>query len=369
MTVDLGLPHLRTSERGAFKRCPQRWWWSYREGLRPLGQPSNPLWFGTGIHIAFAEWYIPGLKRGRDLRETWEQYCKDEIRFIKTQAVADDGTDAKIAEYVEATELGLAMLDNYLEEYGEDESWEVLAPEQVFAVLIPDENGDPIVEYNGTFDGVYRDLVDGLIKLMEHKTAAAISTKHLSLDDQAGSYWAVATHCLWSEGIIGKKEHLDGITYNFLRKAKADSRPVGPDGMVHNKPVKQNYLDAFAPRRIPATASLSIPKLEALAEKYDVEVWGDVSKVQPAPNFVREYVTKTKRERRTQLQKISNEAIHMDEMRKGNLPLYKNPTKDCSWDCDFFDMCELQESTPDWEEYRDAMFVVRDPYADHRKSA
>jgi hypothetical protein len=49
----------------------------------------------------------------------------------------------------------------------------------------------------------------------------------------------------------------------------------------------------------------------------------------------------------------------------------KNPTKDCSWDCAFFRMCQLdehgdQESVQDMKE---ALFVKRDPYADHRKSA
>jgi hypothetical protein len=365
---------LRNSERTAFKRCPQRWWWAYRQGLRPKGQPSNPLWFGTGIHLCFAEWYIPGQVRGRDMHETWEEYVAGEIRFIKTQAREDDGTEARIAEYVEAETLGHAMLDGYLEQYGLDENWDVIAPEQIFAVMIPDSFGDPIVELVGTFDGVYRDLVDDEIKLMEHKTAAQISTAHLSLDDQAGTYWAVATHVLRENKLIKPREEISSITYNFLRKAKPDERPVGPDGFAHNKPTKAHYLDAFEKSRKLKylehyNQKTGLPQLELLAKQFGVEVWGDVSKVQPAKNFVRHPVPRTRHERKTQIQRIADEALHMEAIRNGDLPLYKTPTKDCSWDCDFFAMCELHESTPDWTEYRDAMYVVKDPYADHRKAA
>lgn len=379
--VDLGLPHLRNSERAAFKRCPQKWWWSYREGLRPIGQPSNPLWFGTGIHLAFAEWYVPGPKRGVDLRETWTKYCKDEIRFIKTHAESGDGSEEKIAEYVEATELGLIMIEGYLARYGNDDSWDVIAPEQVFAVLIPDGYGEAIVELNGTFDGVYRDLVDGMIKLMEHKTAAQISLEHLSLDDQVGTYWAIATHRLREIGLIKPRESLAGVTYNVLRKAKPDTRPIGPDGMVNNNPTKLHYFKAFkefgietveqsSPKSGPIPiAKAKLSDLEVASKFAGIEVFGDISKVQPAANFIREFVPRTRYEMKTQLQRISNEAIHMDMMRHGELPLYKTPTRDCARFCEFFHMCELHESTPDWEDFRDMMFRVQDPYADHRKSA
>jgi hypothetical protein len=342
--------------------------------LRPIGQPSNPLWFGTGIHLAFAEWYVPGLKRGRDLRDTWSEYCDGEIRFIRTQAkrTATDNTEEKIVEYVEAKELGIAMLDGYLEKYGTDESWEVIAPEQVFAVLIPDVDGKtPLIELNGTFDGVYRDLVDGLIKLMEHKTAAQISTSHLSLDDQAGTYWAVATHALRNEGLIKKTDAIDGIQYNFLRKAKADERPVNADGSATNKPTKAHYVEAFKLQELNGIdGKEKLEDLERIAVNLGITVLGEVSKVQPAANFERVYIERTRGEQKKQLEKIRDEALNMNAMRYGELPLYKTPTRDCAHFCEFFAMCELHESgNSDWEQYRDAMFRVQDPYSDHRKSA
>ena len=79
MTVDLELPMLRTSERKSFKRCPAQWWWGWREGLTPKRRKSGALWFGTGIHLALENWYIPGQQRGVDPRETWKKFVGEQI--------------------------------------------------------------------------------------------------------------------------------------------------------------------------------------------------------------------------------------------------------------------------------------------------
>jgi hypothetical protein len=99
-----------------------------------------------------------------------------------------------------------------------------------------------------------------------------------------------------------------------------------------------------------------------------VTVLGERSKVQPLPLFHREIVPRTSAERRQQLQRIQNEALHMRAMREKLLPLYKNPTRDCTWDCDFYTMCMLQDNGGDWETHKEVAYRVADPYADHRKS-
>lgn len=57
------LPLLRTSERTTFMRCPQAWYWGHVEGLTPIVEKKVAADFGTGIHLALAEWYkYPGDK-------------------------------------------------------------------------------------------------------------------------------------------------------------------------------------------------------------------------------------------------------------------------------------------------------------------
>lgn len=375
-------PMLRTSERKDFKRCPQRWWWGWREGLKSRGSDRTPLWFGSGVHLGLAEWYVPGTKRGVHPVETFNAYAKDSLHAIKIQ----DATEEAVAEYEDGAVLGEILLNAYIERWGKDDSWDFIQAEKAFSLDVPwpdgsrqglydvpgpnPDTGDPaaMLIYKGTWDGVYRDLSDGKIKLLETKTAAQISTSHLSLDDQAGSYWAIAGHSLRAEGLIGTKERIHGITYNFLRKGKPDERPKDAEGYSCNKPIKADYQTALGIGPIEAR-KMKLEYMEDIARKAGVTVLGDRSKSQPPPLFVREQIWRTAPERKVQLQRIQNEGVAMQAYRDGLLPLIKNPTKDCSWDCSFFAMCELQERGGDWETFKKAAYKQMDPYADHRKSA
>lgn len=328
------IPLLRTSERRDFKRCPQRWWWGWREGLRPKGTPSDALWFGTGWHLVMEHHYCgPGAKRGGDPHGVWEEYVADEIRFIRSQVTESNGVSEE--PYQEAGELGHAMVDEYLRVYGDDEQWSIIRPEKAFQVYIKDpDTKRRVVKYCGTYDLVARDESDGQLWLWDHKTAKAISTSHLALDDQAGSYCTIATQELRAAGLIGKNEKIAGILYNFIRKGKPDPRPTDERGRSLNKD-------------------------------------GSISKSQPAPLFKRELVYRTPEEQRSQLSRIRAEVAHMDAFRSRSLPLYKNPTRDCSWDCSFYHLCTIDEQVgPEAvKEVKDAMFDRADPYADHRESA
>lgn len=367
------LPILRTSERRTFKRCVLRWWWSYRMGLRPVGSEATPLWFGTGVHLGLAEYYIPGLKRGRHPAETFAEFAGEALHAIKVA----DADEFKVAEYEDATSLGITLLEEYVKYWNGDQSWDFIQAEQTFSIDVPwprerqqlyvvDEDSGVMIQYKGTYDGVYRDLVDGRIKLLETKTAKAIQTTHLTLDDQAGSYWAVATQTLRADGKIGPKEHISSITYNFIRKALPDERPRDWEGYATNKPVKADYATAL---NLEDVRKLKIEDLERMASSRGIRVLGERSKVQPLPIFQREDIPRTSAERASQLRRIQDEAIHMQAVRDGYLPLTKNPTRDCSWDCPFFQMCELQDRGGNWQDYQRIAFRQEDPYKDHRKSA
>lgn len=373
---------LRTSERRSFKRCPAQWWWGYREGLKPKGSEKTPLWFGTGVHLALAEWYLPGTKRGPHPAETFEKYAGDSLHTVKI-ADADEET---VAAYEDGKTLGIAMLDGYVERYGTDPQWHFIQAEQTFSLDIPWPadgrqqvfevdlvDGAPplLVVYKGTFDGVYRDLSTERIELLETKTAKAIQVTHLPLDDQAGSYWAVASHTLRAQNLIGPKEKIAGVNYNFLRKALPDERPKDAEGYATNKPVKAHYVEALTGVDNWTAAELSkkkLDELDSIAAANFIVVLGERSKSQPLPLFYREMVNRTTAERKTQLRRIQDEAVHMQAVRERLLPVVKNPTRDCAFDCDFYQMCELQERGGNWEDFKRVAYRVQDPYADHRKS-
>ena len=369
------LIHLRTSERRSFKRCPKRWWWSNVEGLAPT-KPSMALWFGSGIHEALAEYYQRGVVRhASQALEVWEAWCDEgdaDGEFLPADEMGE--------EWVEARALGLQMLMGYHERFGGDPDWDVVATEQSFQVTVRLDDGS-IVEYDGTFDGVYRSKSSGKFRLMEHKTCKAMPNfSHLVLDDQAGSYWAVAPTILRHQGIFGARDRLWGITYNYLRKALPDDRPQNADGHYTNKPVKADYIAALQENGIGFVESsaakggpvaldkATLKDLASAASFAQLEVLGEVSKNQPPPLFERRDIRRTTSERRTQVQRIKDEALSMNAMRSGRLPLYKNPTMDCSWDCAFFDLCSLDEQgdSEGADEFKQKVYRVVDPYAAHR---
>lgn len=322
---------LHTSERSCFRRCPQKWWWRFRMGLVPKGQTVDALWFGIGIHLALAQWYEKGKKRGRHPAETFSEWAAGEEREIRAQLPESGREWYDEPKFIDAQELGVAMLTEYVGFYGKDSHLFVIAIEQPFRINITYQ-GRIVAIFGSTFDGVVRDLTDGRIYLLEHKTAGQISLAYLELDDQAGAYWAVANAVLRAKKLIGPNEQISGILYNFLRKSLPDDRPADKDGNRLNKD-------------------------------------GTVSKRQPADPFVRHIVERSPAEQRTQLERMADEVVVMNAMRAGEIPVYKNTTRDCTW-CEFFTMCTLHERGGDsWRTVMRADFSQQDPYADNRKSA
>jgi hypothetical protein len=327
-TTELDLPVIRTSERAAAKRCVWRWWQEYRMGWQPKAKQADALWFGIGIHEALAKWYLKGKRRGPHPADTFDAWCGDEIAYARSYL--DDNFEEPV--WYEAKDLGVAMLEGYVDHWGKDSQWSIIATEQPFAVTIT-SHGRPVAVFRSRWDGVLRDLRTGKVYLLETKTAQAVDTAYLELDDQAGSYWAVATLLLRKAGILKPGEEIEGIQYNFLRKKMPDERPRNKQGLYLNKD-------------------------------------NTVSKVQPAPLFVRpEPILRSAKECATQLQRIADEVEVMNAYRRGDLPLIKTPTKDCPR-CPLWGPCQLHERGSDsYLTVLESNYIQVDPYKDDLKSA
>ncbi len=326
---DVAVPLLRTSERNDFRRCPWMWEQSWRNGLAPI-HPPTWSWFGTAIHRALEVRYPPGRKRGslNDTVAAFEIACGQ----AKARVYHRETEDSEL-EFTNAVELGRLMLAGYVMHYGLDEEWECIHTEQPFQIDVadPDDPSKVLVVYAGTWDALMRHLPTGQLWLWDHKTAASFGNfKWLGINDQAGSYLWVAKEVLVHKGILKKKDLIEGIIFNYLKKIPPDSRETNALGEALNKD-------------------------------------GSISKVQPAPRFHREQSWRTPQQNVAQANRVQQEAQVMALMRSGVLPIYKNPTADCNR-CVFFDMCELHEQGDDYQGFAEGMFAVRDPYRDHREA-
>lgn len=362
---------LRNSERKLFKECQWKWEREYVDRLKPRRGESTALWFGTGIHLALEKYYIPGVERGTDPRETWRQYVLDsdaDMRYVNTSDALGNFDEA-----VEAMELGEDMLTGYLELYGDEEWMEVIATEFDFQVSIEYDRFDGEMSKEkavvvGSIDLIYRDTRTGKIWLADHKTARALgsqNTQFLPMDDQAGLYLAVAEKALKHKEIIGEEDKVAGIVFNYLVKSKSDPRPRNEDGLCTNKPTKAHYLAQLDGDEA-ELKKLKVAELEALAEKQGKTVFGEVSKTQPPKRFDRVEVRRSPARNRKQVLRLIEDLTAMGLVRYNVLRATKTTGTHCGY-CPFLEICQMDEEGSDWSSLAEEIFVKWDPYETHRE--
>jgi hypothetical protein len=394
------LPLLRQSERAAFKRCQWAWYQEYVRRIRPIVEKSDAADFGTIGHVCLAEYYTgPGNQRGPHPAETWMKLAGEMKTNVRTF-----GDDEQTAKWEDFYELGIELLDAYVEKYQGDPHWDVIVDgaERRFSVLIPDVSSPrlqsskgrriykPIVKLVGTMDLCVRDLNQEhkhkpVVKMVDHKFLGRIlETEYLTLDEQPSTYICVATHVFQDQGLIGNDEAVMGMEYNFVKRAKLDTRLRDERGVARNNPQKRHYIEAFwrwykdHPGATPpkglfadnaAGTRFSVGDMAQHAVAIGLPpVYGDESADQSSDNFKRVFVPRTPAERQRQIVRISEEARVMDMIRTGQLPVLKTPTKNCLY-CKFFDMCELDEGSQLDDYFIETTMKAFDPYADHREGA
>lgn len=313
---------LRTSERSAYKRCRQHWQWAYNDCLKPkVERPA--LRFGTLIHGALEKRYPKGTKRGPHPKHEFARLYAEQLKELHGFGFKDEDGD-----WNNAATLGEAMLNGYVNKYGADEEFEVIATEQTFGVPVFNAQNKLMFSYVGTLDGIWRSRVNKRIVINDYKTATSISTAHLPLDEQASSYWSYGTEWMLNNGILRAGQEPQRIMFNFLRKAMPDERPQNDKGHYLNKD-------------------------------------GSISQKQPPPYFHRELVHRSPPDLANLRIRVYQEALEHRLVRAGKLPIYKNPGPFSCMGCGFKDMCELHEAGADWESFRDMTMGKWDPYDAH----
>lgn len=348
---------VRTSERTSYKRCRWAWDRDFNDRLKPI-QEAPALRFGTLIHAALEERYPPGLRRGPKPAGTFAKLFDAEMQSaIDAWGFRDeDGT------WMEAREVGVDMMEHYVEHYGRDEEWKVLASEQTFQVPVYDRcdacgahwslpvgravkvtpskrcacgegRHKYVFTYVGTMDGVWENRMDGSVRINDYKTTKNDPTKEARskiLDEQTSAYWTWGVdYLIWKKMLKPRHiEALNGMLFTFLRKAIRDDRPTNADGLHLNQD-------------------------------------GTVSKKQPSPYFHRELVYRSAEERDKARDRAIAEVREMKLIRAGKLSAYKAPDSIKCNMCSFRDLCELHEMGSDWEGLRDATMTTWEPYAAH----
>lgn len=330
---------IRNSERSTFLTCRHRWALTWVYGRQAISSASA-LRFGDLAHQSLAAYYVPGRKRGPEPAQTFERLYGEQAEEYQ-----DRGFNVMMDEqWVDALELGRAMLTRYVEEFAPDDAkFEVISSEQTFQVPVYRRlPRDFRFKAVGTLDGVWRELESKRIVFKEFKTTSAINTDALALDEQASMYWTFGPSWLRKRGILREGEDIDHILYTFLRKA------------VPNPDVRYD------------------------AEGRRLNKDGRVSKIQNAPFFLRVPVYRDTPDKRRFYDRMVAEAIEMTVARwamesysvGGELPasVYKNPGPmyfpNCRG-CPVRESCEIHEAGGDWKSVLEQTTMSWDGYSQH----
>lgn len=367
---------IRTSERSAFQTCLHQWQWSYLEKRKPI-HDAPALSFGSLIHAALEKRYPPGIKRGPHPAKTFAKLYKEH-----TAKAYEFGFRDEDGEWMEAGELGVDMLEHYVEHYGKDEEWEVIASEQTFAVpvFVEDETGRVppyyLFTYVGTMDGVWRHRLEGSVRINDYKTTAHDPVQEARnvgynglLSLQAGAYWTFGVDWLRSQGILKPShlEALDGMMFSYLRKAKRETRPKNADGHYLNEPTVAALKDYAMDHQLTIPAKAKKDDLIQLIGPKRAAQLGEVSKQQPAPWFHREMVYRSEGDRERYRARAIRQVRDMIRLREGPA---EDRMKHPHWlncrNCAFRDPCELHEqNAPGWEAFLDGATEEWNPYDAH----
>ncbi len=350
---------LRTSERSTYRSCRQQWVWHYVQRWETT-RKRPALDFGTLAHEALAERYPPGKKRGPHPAKTFARLF-DENPVLPQYD--DDG------ELLESRELGIAMMEGYVDLYGEDKDIKILQPEMTFQIDIHDAQGHYLCTFVGSMDAVGWDNETGKMIMLEHKTGKRIEqvTVNSKYGEQAISYaWAMMVMGRYHD-LLGPDEVVSAIRFNWLRKAMPDDRPENAQGLKLNRPKKDVLVAECEALGLNAKGTVEVLSYRLAQEGVDVEQLGEVSGKQPPPLFERQDLPFGEAELVNWHKRIRAEAWEMDKVRRGLIPVYKSPGDACKF-CSFKDVCEIHEMGGYWKDALLMEFTKWDPYADHNEA-
>lgn len=353
---------IRTSDRIAFKQCRRKWGWSshLKANLGPK-HLAAPLWFGSAIHYALED-YHGWNKFGRPA-EAFKAYCISTAQNYKR----DLPSDAQ-----EHYELGIAMMDYYVDHWlgayprkpdetywAEDPVTGKLEPqvEVNFEIPIPIEPGSmlavylerlgvDVVLYRGTVDRVCVDEW-GNLWVDEYKTAKMAQSTHFQTDPQVTTY-------VWACSLIYDRPVVGVIYHQFVKKFPEPPRRLSSTGLLstaanlvtsstlYRQEMVAMYGDYMkAPSKIQA-------KLNELmgAENQDRDRY-----------IIRERIHRNAAQCHHEYEKIR---LELEDMLNPDLPLYPNPTRDCSRMCSFLTPCINMDDGSDWESLLEQTYLPRD---------
>lgn len=341
---------IHTSDRISFKRCRRRWDFSsqLRQGLINIdGEVSPHLWFGSGIHYAL---------------EDYHGYCTFGNPFKAFQAYCWATRRAHPTNVKELVPLAEGMLSHYVDVdadsfndtdtvWFDDNGQMNPAVEVYWEVPIPGFDPDQVV-YAGTFDRLVTDKNEGHW-ILDYKTAQRFNTGKLEMDTQVTAYcWAFRQLYGYDPKGVIYIQMLKEVPSlpNILKNGDVSTNKAQATTFhLYKQALKQVYGEL---RNVPPKqkeTALHFKNMEALE--------GD--------KFIRrDFVRRNSAQIDSETWKIVAET---NDMLDEHVVCYPNPTKDCSFDCNFRGPCVAMDDGSDFQSILNNGYAHREEMHPWRK--
>lgn len=190
------------SEISSFRQCPHKHMLGYRERWQTETR-SPALAKGTLFHSVMEQHYtaVRRMQRGKVERADLSAYIMKKISPL----LWNEGGDQN-----EVQELVHWMYDGYVDHYGYDDDWEIIAIEHAAEVALPTLTGRKSqFKLKVKIDLIARHKETEKLYVWDHKSGMNLpSDKELAIDDQFGLY-------TWAMRQLGRK--VWGSLYNAAR--------------------------------------------------------------------------------------------------------------------------------------------------------
>ena len=336
---------IRTSGRSLFKRCRRKFDFEseLRKNLTPIDRPSY-FWLGTGGHFAMEDWH--GHNYYGDPVKAFQAYC------IACGISAKHGPIQLPEDFEEQKELGEGILANYLMWSSNRDTYETVwlpnskgisepCVEVKCLINLTDSLPKELLDRYGYDKIFYRLTLDRLILLEDEywitdwKFFKAFSQGDLVFNGQMSAYiWAA--QAMWDVPVVG------AIYHEFLKTVPKPAR-VLKNGQI------SAAKDQLTTHAIYRDALITMYGNENSASATQIHCLNEMA-AQEGPDrdrFIRR--SKTRRTQRELESEGSKIILELEEMLNPDLPMYSNPTRDCSWACHFREPCLMMDRGDDWK--------------------
>lgn len=339
---------IRTSDRNMFRRCRRRWGWnSHLRGNLGPKQNAAPLWMGSGFHFALEDCHGPNIY-GHPV-QAFKAFA------LATLKASRHDRNRLPADLEELTELAVGMLSYYwddwlisrdpLQTYFFNGEPQVEVNFRVELPWTPGRYGYDRVVYSGTMDRVVIDE-NGLLWILEYKTAKTIQTLHYSNDSQ------VSTYC-WAANLLYDRP-VAGVIYQQHRKEIPHEPKILANGRL-----SQDKRQLITHRSLRKTIKNIYGEVVKAPQDYvDFLNWLATQEDLNSDKFVRrDKIPRNKHQQEAEAVKIMME---VEEMLNPDLALYPNPDRTCQFMCPFNGPCVSLDDGSDWEYELEIMMQKRE---------